>query len=360
MTPPFAEPDVYTPREVARAAAVSQGEVQWLVDSGALLAVDGFLPEDQALQALRMLRGGAASPLAGRPVLGPARPRGPVQVMPFAASTLFHAGVVGLIALLTAVGLKGTAPESAPADHTRLVFLAVPGPGGGGGGGGLRRPEPPARAELKGTSGLRSPVRTERRRVAEPKVERTPRPQPPAAAPVEKPADTRVSVPESPVPPVVAPVAPAAQEQKDQPGVVEAPAAAAPSQGPGVGGGSGTGQGTGTGEGQGAGVGAGEGGGTGGGPYRPGSGVTPPSLLHEVKPQYTEDARRRGIEGDVVLEIVVRADGSVGDVNLLQRLGAGLDQRAVDAVRQWRFSPSRRFGRPVDVLVEVAVEFKLR
>jgi protein TonB len=66
------------------------------------------------------------------------------------------------------------------------------------------------------------------------------------------------------------------------------------------------------------------------------------------------------VEGDVVLEIVVRADGSVGDVHLLQRLGAGLDQRAVEAVRQWRFSPSRRFGTPVDVLVEVAVEFKLR
>jgi protein TonB len=79
-----------------------------------------------------------------------------------------------------------------------------------------------------------------------------------------------------------------------------------------------------------------------------------------VKPQYTEEARRRGIEGDVVLEIVVRADGSVGQVTVMQRLGAGLDQRAIEAVRQWRFSPARRFGTPVDVLVEVAVEFKLR
>jgi TonB family protein len=79
-----------------------------------------------------------------------------------------------------------------------------------------------------------------------------------------------------------------------------------------------------------------------------------------VKPDYTEEARRRGLEGDVVLEIVVRGDGTVGAVKLLQSLGGGLDQRAIDAVRQWRFSPARRYGTPVDVMVEVAVEFKLR
>ena len=53
-------------------------------------------------------------------------------------------------------------------------------------------------------------------------------------------------------------------------------------------------------------------------------------------------------------------DGSVGEVRLLRGLGAGLDQRAIDAVRQWRFSPALRQGTPVDVVVEVAVEFKLR
>ena len=60
------------------------------------------------------------------------------------------------------------------------------------------------------------------------------------------------------------------------------------------------------------------------------------------------------------MEIVVRSDGSVGDVKVRQGLGSGLDQRAVDAVRQWKFAPAKRFGKPVDVLVEVAVEFKLR
>jgi TonB family protein len=132
------------------------------------------------------------------------------------------------------------------------------------------------------------------------------------------------------------------------------------SRGPGSGGGAGSGEGTGIGEGQGTGIGEGEGGGEGGGPYRPGSGIEPPSLLREVKPDYTENARQRGIEGDVVMEIVVRRDGSVGDVRVMQGLGYGLDERAIEAVRQWRFSPARRRGQPVDVLVEVAMEFKIR
>ncbi len=79
-----------------------------------------------------------------------------------------------------------------------------------------------------------------------------------------------------------------------------------------------------------------------------------------MKPDYTDEARRRSLTGDVVLEIVVKSDGRVGAVRIVQGLGAGLDQRAVEAVRQWRFSPARRFGTPVDVLVEVAVEFRLR
>jgi TonB family protein len=88
--------------------------------------------------------------------------------------------------------------------------------------------------------------------------------------------------------------------------------------------------------------------------------VTPPSLQREVKPVYTEEGRRRGVEGDVMMEVVVRADGTVGSVKVVRGLGAGLDERAADAVRQWRFFPARRQGAAVDVLVEVAVEFRLR
>jgi TonB family protein len=163
-----------------------------------------------------------------------------------------------------------------------------------------------------------------------------------------------------PLPQVVAPVATVPADARDRAGVIADTAKDSDSRGPGSGTGAGSGQGTGVGEGNGSGIGPGSGGGTGGGPYRAGSGITAPSLVREVKPDYTEEARRRGVEGDVVLEIVVRADGGVGDVKVLHGLGSGLDQRAIESVRQWRFSPARRFGTPVDVLVEVAVEFKLR
>ena len=141
-----------------------------------------------------------------------------------------------------------------------------------------------------------------------------------------------------------APVAPQPADSQDRIGTPTAPPAPRESQGPGAGGGAGTGRGTGIGEGEGTGLGDGSGGGTGGGPFRPGAGIEPPSLLREVKANYTDEARRRRIQGDVDLEIVVRRDGSVGDVRVLRGLGAGLNEKAIEAVRQWRFSPARRHG----------------
>ena len=82
--------------------------------------------------------------------------------------------------------------------------------------------------------------------------------------------------------------------------------------------------------------------------------------MKDVRPSYTDEARRWAIEGDVVLELIVRADGTVGNVRVRRTLGAGLEQKAIDAVRQWRFRPAKRYGTPVDVVVDVSVEFKLR
>jgi TonB family protein len=190
------------------------------------------------------------------------------------------------------------------------------------------------------------------RRVEEPR-----RPVP-AVVPEPKPVEREPEPLPSRV--LVAPVVAAASNPDEREGVIEKGRDQSTSQGTGDGGGAGRGQGTGNGEGVGSGIGDGSGGGTGGGPFRPGSGIEAPRLVREVKADYTDDARRRGITGDVVLEIVVRRDGTVGDVTVLQGLGAGLDQRAVNAVRQWRFSPARRRGEAVDVIVEVAVEFTLR
>jgi len=62
----------------------------------------------------------------------------------------------------------------------------------------------------------------------------------------------------------------------------------------------------------------------------------------------------------VLMEVVVRADGTVGSARVTRGLGFGLDERAAAAVRQWRFAAARRAGVPVDVVVEVAMEFNLR
>ena len=356
-----AAPEVFTEREIARAAGVSAREVR---DAGAVASEGGFITAREAVRIVRLLRGNGSAP-AERQLFRPPAPalRSPGRAL--AASGALHAAMLGAIALMTSLSLS-SAPRQLPAslNSLRLVFVPLPGPGGGGGGGGLKQPAPPPKAEMKGKSALKSPVPPPKRittRRPEPEPKRALPPPPPRPEPVERPVEPPPPAPRPEhAPEVVAPVVTAASDSRDRAGVLADAAPSADSNGPGSGGGVGTGHGTGIGEGDGSGIGPGSGGGTGGGPYRPGSGIVAPSLLHEVKPDYSEDARRRGIEGDVVLEIIVRSDGGVGSVKVLQGLGAGLDQRAVDAVRQWRFSPARRLGAPVDVVVEVAVEFKLR
>jgi TonB family protein len=230
----------------------------------------------------------------------------------------------------------------------RLVFLPTPGPGGGGGGGGLRQTLPPPKALREGTQRISSPL----------PVRREPKPIEPVSKPAEPKPDPPLAAEQLPV--VVAPIVTAPANSRDRIGVLDETTASADSHGPGSGGGAGSGTGSGLGKGEGSGIGSGSGGGTGGGPFRPGSGIQPPRLLREVKADYTEEARQRGIAGDVVLEIVVRRDGSVGDVRILHGLASGLNERAVQAVRQWKFAPAQRLGTPVDVIVEVSVEFTLR
>jgi TonB family protein len=158
----------------------------------------------------------------------------------------------------------------------------------------------------------------------------------------------------------MAPIPAKPAETQDREGLLARAPETPPSQGSGTGGSVGSGHGTGLGQGDGNGVGEGSGGGYGGGPFRPGSGVEPPRLLREVRADYTDEARRANIEGEVELEIVVRRDGSVGEVKIVRGLRGGLNERAVQAVRQWRFAPGRMKGVPVDVVVEVGVEFGLR
>ena len=94
--------------------------------------------------------------------------------------------------------------------------------------------------------------------------------------------------------------------------------------------------------------------------HRPGSGVTSPKILREVKPQYTARALQEKIQGEVLMECVVKADGTVGDKKIVKALDPDLDQAALDAVAQWIFEPGTRDGKPVNVLVTIAMAFTLK
>ena len=95
---------------------------------------------------------------------------------------------------------------------------------------------------------------------------------------------------------------------------------------------------------------------------RPGGGVTAPRLILETRPNYTSDAMKAKIQGDVVMEAVVRTDGRVGEVRVVRSLDKahGLDDEAVKTVKQWRFEPGKKEGVAVPVLVEIEITFTLR
>ncbi len=219
-----------------------------------------------------------------------------------------------------------------------IVWLDVPGPGGGGGGGGNKMPEPVKKAELKGKDKITVPVE-------KPPAIEQPKPKPP----------------ESPIQNLNIPAQTLAAADLAAAGAIEG-IPTSESLGLGQDGGAGTGQGTGIGPGRGSGLGDGWGGGTGGGAYRPGNGVETPRLLREVKPQYTAQAMRAKIQGEVLLECVVQPDGSVGNIKVVRSLDSafGLDQEAIKAARQWRFAPGTRKGEPVPVLVTIQIAFTLR
>lgn len=133
-----------------------------------------------------------------------------------------------------------------------------------------------------------------------------------------------------------------------------------PSAGSGTGGGIGTGRRHGDGEGDGPGVGPGKNGGIGDKAFQVGGGVSAPVLLTQVLPEYSEEARKARYQGSVVLDTIVLEDGSVQVVRVVRSIGFGLDQKAIEAVLQWKFRPGRKNGNPVPVALNVQVNFNLR
>jgi periplasmic protein TonB len=132
-----------------------------------------------------------------------------------------------------------------------------------------------------------------------------------------------------------------------------------PSNGPGSGGGIGSGSGGGVGSGKGGGFGPGEGGGVGGGVFRVGGGVTAPGLLFKKEPEYSEEARKAKYQGTVLLYIEVDPSGRATNIKVQRSLGLGLDEKAIEAVKQWKFKPGYKDGKPVTVAATIEVNFRL-
>uniref|UniRef100_E6QMF1 TonB-like protein n=1 Tax=mine drainage metagenome TaxID=410659 RepID=E6QMF1_9ZZZZ len=133
------------------------------------------------------------------------------------------------------------------------------------------------------------------------------------------------------------------------------------SNGQGSHGGMGSGSGGGLGSGSGNGVGAGSGGNLGGGVYRVGNGVSAPKVTYSVEAEFSDEARRAKYEGTVLIGLIVDAQGNPQNVHVVRSLGMGLDEKAMEAVRQYKFKPAfnKQLGKPVPVMMDVEVNFRL-
>jgi len=121
----------------------------------------------------------------------------------------------------------------------------------------------------------------------------------------------------------------------------------------------GNGNGTGIGSGDGAGIGPGSGGNIGGGIYQVGGAVRAPIAIYTPDPEFSEEARKAKFSGNVIVSLIVGADGKPRNVHVLRGVGMGLDQKAVEAVEQYKFKPALKDGKPVAVYVNIDVTFQI-
>ena len=121
----------------------------------------------------------------------------------------------------------------------------------------------------------------------------------------------------------------------------------------------GNGKGTGIGSGSGSGLGPGSGGNTGGGPKHIGGGVSAPQLIFQVDPEFSEEARKARTQGNVLVNLWVDEHGLPTHVRVLRGIGMGLDEKAVEAVKQYKFKPAMEGGKPVLVELNVEVNFQI-
>lgn len=132
-----------------------------------------------------------------------------------------------------------------------------------------------------------------------------------------------------------------------------------PSNGTGSDGGIGSGDHGGVGPGSGPGAGPGKDGGFTNATIHVISGPSPPIVIWQVEPEFTDEARKAKYQGTVEISIIVDADGRVRDPRVVRPVGMGLDERALEAIKQWKFKPGMKDGRAVPVLAQIQVTFRL-
>ena len=262
-------------------------------------------------------------------------------------SVLVHAAIVLCLGIPLVWDITSTVTAAKPVDLAKLdidnlspyVFkttVKAKDRMGGGGGGGEHNPIPASKGVL--------PKRSLQPQLAPPQVViMNPNPALPVIPTVVVPPE--IKLPQPNLPNYGDPLA----------------AMITQSSGPGSGSGIGSGSGGGVGSGKGPGVGPGEGGGIGGGHFHVGSdGIGEPICVYCPKPEYTEEARKARFQGVVVVEITILPDGRASEVRIVRGLGMGLDEKALEAVRTWRFKPMiGPGGRPVPVDVTIEVGFRL-
>jgi periplasmic protein TonB len=264
--------------------------------------------------------------------------KSPGRILPaFSASMISHVALLLCLAVVFHETRQRESTDSAADLSAPTQLVWVSSGDGGGGGGGNENQEPSRRLQRSGTD-----------RVTTPAVR---------ASLVE----FRESAPE-PEQAIVVPTLPLAAESLTLPGAMNNPSFSIDSLGPGTGGGTETGSGSGTGPGNGPGSRLGDGGNVGGGPNKGGAKLVMPTVIRDVKPEYTAEAMRAHVQGAVLVRAIVQADGTVRDAQVVRSLDPvfGLDQAAVRAAAHWRFRPALIAGQPVPMAITIELVFSLR
>jgi protein TonB len=238
----------------------------------------------------------------------------------------FYALLILLIALLIRKGVQIAAPAK-----VNVTVLTAPPP-----------PLPPAKDQIGGGGGAHDVAPVTKGALPKLAQQQIVPPKAPPTIPPKLAVEPTV---------VVQPDLKMATNNMPNLGMPNAPSAAVGSLGTGSGGGIGSGNGNG--------IGPGSGGNTGGGVYHIGGGVRPPSILSQVDPEFSEEARKAKFSGNVVVDLIVDEQGNPSHVRVARGVGMGLDEKAVEAVRQYKFKPATKDGKPVKVELSIDVNFQI-